>query len=166
MKSLIATLSIIVSFLIFICPALAEQVDQSGIIGHEYQAKTPLKAGDIGPDGNLVIYSWRDRYRTLDGNYGLMIWYNQYQESSVPEYELFNQAQKTIDRTKNLSEFLKLLSQIPKGASVYFYDLCSAGSHYGLDHKILKRVKEHIKNQGAQLFDPGNGGYVICTCPF
>ena len=44
--------------------------------GESYESNPPLNVGDIGPDGKLVIDSWKNRYRTLDGPYGMMIWYD------------------------------------------------------------------------------------------
>jgi hypothetical protein len=42
----------------------ADEVTQ----GEVYESNPSLNVGDIGPDGKLVIDSWKNRYRTLDGS--------------------------------------------------------------------------------------------------
>ena len=132
--------------------------------GEVYESNPPMNVGDIGPDEKLVIDSWKNRYRTLDGSYGMMIWYDINKPNSKPRFQLFMQPQKKFKETDDLKEFLNWLTQIPKKSDIYYYDRCTGGTHYGLDPGIVQEIEIKLSQNEVKLLEPGNGGYIICTC--
>ena len=76
----------------------------------------------------------------------------------------FIQPQKKFKETDDLEVFFNWLAQIPKKSEIYYYDRCTAGTHYGLDPGIITKIRIKLSQNDVTFFEPGNGGYIICTC--
>ncbi len=136
-----------------------------------------LKQGDRDADGHLVIYTWHfktelnfglftldfweDHYGSLYHPYGIMIFYRIEKAKDRVEFEIYDQESGKISHATDLTTLKSILSTLPRGATIYLYNTCTAGTHYGLDSAIYEKMEEMIKEAGLFLED---SDYAFCTC--
>lgn len=121
------------------------------------------KAGDTTNDGRLIFFVWRFGIRTLvedNAKHGIMIWNDKVNGTPQVQFEFSSQAKKRFLRTNSIRAFLEEIKTVPSGDSIFFYDICTSGSHYGIDDSIIKRVHGVCKQHSINLIYPD----VICTC--
>ncbi|MBK9695019.1 MAG: hypothetical protein IPO76_06455 [Elusimicrobia bacterium] len=131
----------------------------------------PLHVGAIGPDGKFVILTSYDRFATLNEDYGFFIW-GPYGSSEIKdgrkdhrvEFHFFSQPQRKFVVTHDLTELLKLISTVPQGEKIYFYNRCNAPTWFGIADKKLQKMLGAIVAQvkTANLIFVDN--YLIDTC--
>jgi hypothetical protein len=120
-------------------------------------------AGDTTSDGKLIFYVWKFGIRTLvddKAKYGIMVWYNKFDKNPRIEYEFSSQPDRKFIRTSDYQSFLSQIATVPLGDTILLYDVCSVGSHQGLNENVMKGIKSYCKKHSIILLSP----YVICTC--
>jgi hypothetical protein len=95
-------------------------------------------------------------------DFGMMVFYDKYEEHPRPRYRVFLQAEHKIVRTESFADFTAALDRIPAGSKVFLFDLCTAGSHYGMPAKFMEDIRTAMEKRKLEVADPG---YIICTCP-
>jgi hypothetical protein len=95
-------------------------------------------------------------------DFGMMVFYDKYEEHPRPRYRVFLQAEHKIVRTESFADFTAALDRVPAGSKVFLFDLCTAGSHYGMPAKFMEDIRTAMEKRKLELADPG---YIICTCP-
>ena len=120
---------------------------------------------DLDHEGRVVITKTGTRTAALrkGRDFGMMVFYWPVKSdpNPLPTYKLFLQSDRKIVTTQSFDDFTKALDKIPAGSSVFFYDLCTLGSHPGMPEKYMKSIKAALKKRKLTLSDCGR----ICTCP-
>lgn len=126
-------------------------------------------AGRRGKDGRLIMYEWRRssglRGATLDGDYGMMVFYDESAPGATPKYELYLQKEGRIVRTSDLELFIKEIASIPRGEALRYYRTCCGGTSHGLRVDVVGRVRRQCQESGISFLDSAEDGvFTICTC--
>ncbi len=128
--------------------------------------------GTVTPEGHLIFFEWttyegaKQRHTAaLRNDYGMMIFYDSFVKASVPRFELYSHADKSIYQTYRMEDFKRALSQIPPGRRLHYYNTCAGGTHHALDSNVIVDIQGFCKDRDI-IFQKGDDElYIICTCP-
>jgi hypothetical protein len=130
-----------------------------------------ISTGETTPEGRLIFFEWdtaeghRHRQAGLIGDYGMMVFYDYEAPAPRPvRYELYIQETRQIIRTTSLAAFAAQLDRLPRGATLDWYNTCTAGTYYGLPDDIKRGIADACTERGIVLRKGGEYGLVICTC--
>ncbi len=144
---------------------LATLLTAAGMMWYNNYTVTQI-SGQKTPDGRLIFHTnkYTKENTALEANqhFGMMIFY--YPDISPDvRYELYLQKTGMIIKTTSLRAFLRQINQIPSGETIYFFNTCTAGSHYGLDKNIIRVIKEFCNKKNITL-DEDFDFHTIETC--
>jgi len=120
---------------------------------------------ELDASGRIVISKASGRAVSLkaDRDFAMMIFYfrpDRGKPKPLPMYRVFLQPEHKVVSTQSLHELNKVLDRIPAGSTIYLYDYCTTGSHFGMPAKYMDAVEATCKSHKLKLADGG----IICTC--
>ena len=120
---------------------------------------------ELDASGRIVISKASGRAVSLkaDRDFAMMIFYfrpDRGKPKPLPRYRVFLQPEHKVVSTQSLHELNKVLDRIPAGSTIYLYDYCTTGSHFGMPAKYMDAVEATCKSHKLKLADGG----IICTC--
>jgi hypothetical protein len=112
------------------------------------------KAGGLMPDGNVLFADWDKRARIyLLSDYGFMMVNAGSELHPKPAYLLGFLKQKRVEVCRTFPQFQAALKRIPRGARVYHYTVCTAGTAPGVSWRAYVPVERAFR-KGHLKFNP------------
>jgi hypothetical protein len=149
-----------------------DRTQTGGVDAAPVQNDVEITAGKTTPEGRLIFFEWdtreggHHRQAALIGDYGMMVFYDHFADEPKPiRFELYIQETRQIIRTTSLGAFIAQLDRLPEGATLDWYNTCTAGTHYRLPDEITRAIRDACTERGIVLRKGSEPGLTICTCP-